>query len=95
MADYSTSREVRTWRILAQAVTGDFAASRSVPYMAYIAHVVTGVWAYAIPVCVLFVSSKSDIVFNPSLGAVTDHNQSVKDIDSYFKSQLYVVDPGH
>ena len=44
-------------------------------------------------VCVLFVSSRSDIVFNPSVGAITDHSQSAKDIDPYFKSQLYVEDP--
>ena len=38
---FFTSRGVRTWRILAQVITSDFfAASRSVPYMAYIAHVV-------------------------------------------------------
>ena len=47
------------------------------------------------PMCVLFVSSRSGIVFNPSAGAITDHSQSVKDIDPYFKSQLYVEDPGH
>ena len=46
-------------------------------------------------VCILFVSSRSDIVFNPSLGAITDQSQSAKDIDSYVKSQLYVEDPGH
>ena len=46
------------------------------------------------PVCVLFVSSRSDIVFNPSAGAITDHSQSTKDIDPYFKSQLYAKDPG-
>ena len=46
-------------------------------------------------VCVLFVSSRSGIVFNPSAGAITDHSQSAKDIDPYFKSQLYVEDPGH
>ena len=51
--------------------------------------------AYAMPMCVLFVSSRSGIVFNPSAGAITDHSQSVKDIDPYFKSQLYVDDPGH
>ena len=45
------------------------------------------------PVCVLFVSSRSSIVFNPS--AITDDSQSAKDIDPYFKSQLYVEDPGH
>ena len=47
------------------------------------------------PVCVLFVSSRSSIVFNPSAGAITDNSQSAKDIDPYFKSQLYVEDPGH
>ena len=67
--------------------------------MAYIAHAVTGVWCgewtYAMPVCVLFVSSRSGIVFNPSAEAITDHSQSAKDMDPYFKSQLYVEDPGH
>ena len=47
------------------------------------------------PMCVLFLSSRSGIVFNPSAGVITDHSQSVKDIDPYFKSQLYVEDPGH
>ena len=47
------------------------------------------------PVCVLFVFSWSVIVFNPSAGVITDHSQSAKDIDPYFKSQLYVEDPGH
>ena len=47
------------------------------------------------PVCVLLVSSRSRIVFNPSAGGITDHSQSAKDIDPYFKSQLYVEDPGH
>ena len=52
-------------------------------------------WAYAISVCVLFVSSRSGIVFNSSAGAITDHSQSAKDIDPHFKSPLYVEDPGH
>ena len=52
-------------------------------------------WAYAMPVCVLFVSSRSGVVFNASAGTITDHSQSAKDIDPYFKSQLYVEDPGH
>ena len=52
-------------------------------------------WTYVMSVCVLFVSNASGIVFNPSAGAITDHNQSVKDIDTYFKSKLYVTDPGH
>ena len=47
------------------------------------------------PVYVQFVSSRSGIVFNPSAGAITEHSQSAKDIDPYFKSQLYVEDPGH
>ena len=42
-----------------------------------------------------FVSSRSGIVFNPSAGAITDDNQSSKDIDPYFKSRLYAEDPGH
>ena len=52
-------------------------------------------WAYAMPVCVLFVSSRSGIVFNPNAGAITDHSQSAKDIDLHFKSLFYVEDPGH
>ena len=52
-------------------------------------------WAYLMPVCVLFVSRRSGIVFNPSDGAITDYNQSANDIDPYFKVQLYVEDPGH
>ena len=42
----------------------------------------------AVRVCVLFVSSSSGIVFNPSAGSVTDHSQLAKDIDLYFKSQV-------
>ena len=45
------------------------------------------------PVCVLFVSCWSGIVFNPSAGAITDHSQSAKDTDTYLKIQLYVEDP--
>ena len=47
------------------------------------------------PCVYCFVSSRSGIVFKPSAGAITDHSQSAKDIDPYFKSQLYVEDPGH
>ena len=47
------------------------------------------------PVCALFMNSRSVIVFNPSAGAITDHNQTAKDIYPYFKSQRYVEDPGH
>ena len=51
--------------------------------------------AYAMLMCVLFVSSRPGIVFNPIAGAITDYSQSVKDIEPYFKSQLYVEDPGN
>ena len=40
--------------------------------------------------CVLLVSSRSGIVYNPSADAITDHSQSAKDVDPYFKSQIYV-----
>ena len=69
--------------------------------MAYIAHVVTCVWCGevsicdALCVCVMFVSSRSVIVFNLIAGTITDHSQSAKDIDPYFKYQLQVKDPGH
>ena len=44
VGSYCSSRGVRTWRALPQVISGDFfSASRSVPYMAYIAHVLTGV----------------------------------------------------
>ena len=46
-------------------------------------------------VCMCCLSSRSGIIFNPSVGAITDHSQSVKDMDPYFKFQLYVEDPGH
>ena len=51
-------------------------------------------WAHA-HVCVLFVSSRSGIVFNPERLSITYHSQSAKDIDPYFKSQLYLEDPGN
>ena len=47
------------------------------------------------PMCVLFVSNRSGIVFNHSAGAITDHSQTAKDIDPCFKSQLYLEDHGH
>ena len=46
-------------------------------------------------VCVLFASSRSCIVFNQSADAMTNHSQSAKNIDQYFKSQLYVKDSSH
>ena len=45
--------------------------------------------------CTVLVSSSSGIDFNHSTGVITDHSQSAKNIDTYFKSQLYVEDPGH
>ena len=42
---------MRTWRILAQVIAGDFAASRSLPYMADVAHVVTGMWCGVVGIC--------------------------------------------
>ena len=51
-------------------------------------------WAYAMPVCVPFVSSRSGIVFNPGAGAIIDHSQSAKDIDTYL-SPNSMEDPGH
>ena len=47
------------------------------------------------PVFVLFLSSRSGIVFNPNPGAITDLSKSAKDIDTYFKSQLCLGDLGH
>ena len=38
----------------------------------------------------LFVSSTSGIIFNLNAGAITDYNQSAKDIDPFVKFQLYV-----
>ena len=49
--------------------------------------------AYARTVCELFVCSRSGIVFNPRVGAITDHSQSVKDINSNCKYLLYAEDP--
>ena len=76
-----------------------FAASRSVPYVAYIAHVVTGVWCGGVDMCdarmCAVLCSRSGIVFNPSTGAIIVDSQSAKDIDPHFKSKLYVKDPSH
>ena len=57
--------------------------------MAYIAHVVTGVWCGEVVicdvrVCVLAVSSRSSIFFKPSARAITGHGQSAKDMDPLF-----------
>ena len=40
-------------------------------------------------------SSRSGIALNPSTDTTTDYIQSKKNIDPYFKTQLYVEDPGH
>ena len=51
LSNNSTSRGVRIWGILAQVITGDVCCSSSVPYMACIAHVVTGVWCDEVCIC--------------------------------------------
>ena len=45
--------------------------------------------AHVMTTCVLFVSSWSDIIFNPSADAITDHNQSAKNIDPLSLSYKY------
>ena len=40
------------------------------------------------PLCVPFVCSTLGIVLNWIADAITDHSQSAKDIDLYFKTQL-------
>ena len=54
-------------------------------------------WAYARPLRVLFLSSSFGVWyrFNSSTGAITNNSQSSKDLDPYFKSQLYVEDIGY
>ena len=47
-------------------------------------------WACKMLVCVLFVSSTSDIVFNKNAGAITNYSQFAKDV--YFKSRPDVYD---
>ena len=48
------------------------------------------VWAYEKRVCVLFVSSTSDIAFNPSTGSDAHYSQSTKVKYPHFKSRLYL-----
>ena len=48
MGNYSTSRAVRHWHVLAQMITG-------VPYMAYIVHVVTGVHSSTVHIIRIFI----------------------------------------
>ena len=56
-------------------------------------------WAYGsgeVGICdVLFKSSRSGMVFSPRAKAITERSQSLKDVDPYFKSKLYIQDPGH
>ena len=55
-------------------------------YMAILANELTFglayacLWTYAKSVCVVFVSNTLGIVFDPSVGAITDDSQSAKDI---------------
>ena len=79
---YSTSHRVRTYHILSQVITVIFAASRRVPLMAYIAHVVTGVWC-----CEIF---QPECWCNHLLQPISDWQF---DIDAYFKSKFCVEDP--
>ena len=52
--------------------------------------------AMRFPVSIFCLSSTSAILFHPSTNAITDLSQSVKNIglDTYFRSQLYMEDPG-
>ena len=91
IGNYFTSCGVKTLRILAQVITHDFCG--------FSQHTLHGMqspcsqecdevrWAYAMPVCVLFVPSRLGIVFNPGAGAITDDSQSAKEIDPYFRSK--------
>ena len=59
----------------------------------YIASVVTDMCCSEMGIfndCVYCLSLTSGIIFNPSAAAITDHSQSAKNIDQYFKS---VKDP--
>ena len=89
MCNYSTSRGVRTWRILAQVITCDICC-----FSQRALHVVHSPCSFRSVVrwgghmrgsYVCCVSSRSGIVYNPSAGVITDHSQTAKDIDSYFK----------
>ena len=72
MGNYSTTRGVRTWRILAQLITCDICCFSQRAIHGIDSPCSSGCdavrWAYAMPVRVLFVSSRSSIVFNPSAG---------------------------
>ena len=52
LCNYSTSRRVRSWRILVHVITWDFCCfSQRAAQRAYIAHVVTGVWCDGVDMC--------------------------------------------
>ena len=97
--NYSTSRRVRTWRILPQVITRDICCfSQRALHGIHSpgSHRSMVRWGGHIRCpCSYCVSSRSGICFNPSAGAITDHSQSTKDIDAYLKFQLYVEDPSH
>ena len=46
------------------------------------------------PVCVLFVSSRLGIIFNPSAGDITDHSQPAKDIDPGHRKLVLILPNG-
>ena len=88
---YSTSRRVRTWSVLVQVIiTVIFAAFSASPIWSphscrCAVHLTCD--ENTMPVCMLM-SSMTGIVLNTSAGAITDHSQSVKVIDSFLKYQL-------
>ena len=70
---------VRNWCVRTQDITGDICcfsqrALHDVHSQCSHRCAVQVRWAYAMPVFVLFVSSRSGIVFNPSADAITDHS---------------------
>ena len=92
------NRGVTTWCVLIPVITGELCcfsqrALNGVHSSSSNRCVVQVRWAYAMPVCVLFVCSTSGIVFNRRAGDITKYSQSAKDRDQYFKSQLYVETP--
>ena len=94
LGNYSTSHGVRTLCILVEVISGDFCCCSQIAL-----HGTHSPWnhrcgvmrlKYAMPVCVLFVFNILGIIFNPRVGAISEHSQSAKNIDLYFKSQFYV-----
>ena len=83
---------VRTWHVLAQVITADLCCCSQ---RAYIANVITGVWSSGVGICDARLCTVCVQLINPRVGQITDYSKSAKDIDPYFRSQLYVKDPGH